>query len=289
MKESLLQSLTRMAACCPSSALSCIGAGLGSAWYFIDKRHRVEIEKRIQFAFPTKDARHICRKFYSHLGKTVFEIPLLHKMGSPGTDLFFDNRDAAKIRAQLDKGKGAIVATGHIGNWEIAGASAAVSGIEINAVAKPQKPRFLDAVLTRLREETGQRIIPQKGAFRKMVRALRSNKPVALLMDHDVRKEGVFVPFFNRPASTLPTAAYLALMTDAPLLAGCAVRVSHSRHKLIISDPIQWDKGLKKNRGVAIYEILTKINHRLEEFIRQAPEQWLWIQNRWRTSPGDKR
>lgn len=284
------ESIIRVVSRCPLPVLSALGDCAGSMLPLLDRRHRMLVRKRIQRVFGDQyPAEELTDRFYRHLGRLVFELPFVYRINSANVRDFFDTAAVERFRAELKKGKGLIILTGHLGNWELTGASVSACSIPVHAVAKKQKPAFFHRLLTRIRQRSGQRIIEKQGAFRKMVRLLRDNQAVALLMDHDVRKKGIFVPFLGIEASTLPTAAYLALLSGAPIMVACAFRTRNCRFRMHISGPLKWDAGINSDRDVAIQRIVRKINDHLGDFIRKQPDQWLWLQNRWKSTPDQLR
>ncbi len=278
--------IIRIISRCPLHVLSSMGDCAGSLLPLIDRRHRMIVRKRIQRVFGKGfPAEELTARFYRHLGRLALELPFVYRINSSNVREFFDTASVERFRAALEQGKGLIILTGHLGNWELTGASVSACNIPVHAVAKKQKPEFFHDILTRIRQRSGQRIVEKDGAFRKMVRLLRDNQVVAILMDHDVRSKGIFVPFLGIEASTLPTAAYLSLMSGAPIMVACAFRTQNCRFRLHISEPLEWDPEFNSDRDVAIQTIVRKINDQLGSFIRKQPDQWLWLQNRWKSMP----
>ncbi|MHC5034914.1 MAG: lysophospholipid acyltransferase family protein, partial [Planctomycetota bacterium] len=124
-----------------------------------------------------------------------------------------------------------------------------------------------------------------RGALRHIIRLLRRGESVGFLIDQDVRRDGIFVDFFGKPASTTPMPAKLAIRTGAPLVFVYARRVAgKNRFRLVLQEiflPRHEDPA-----EVEIRNLTQQITSELEGTIRQAPEEWLWLHRRWKTYPG---
>jgi Kdo2-lipid IVA lauroyltransferase/acyltransferase len=137
-----------------------------------------------------------------------------------------------------------------------------------------------------MRRRFGMEIVYQDESPRKLLRALRDGKIVALLADQDVpRLDGVFVPFFGRPAYTPTGPAALAVASGAELVLAHTLRVGRDRHRLVVTEPIAFDRS---DRDRAILEGTRAWCAMLERVIREHPEQWVWMHRRWRTAPADR-
>ena len=118
------------------------------------------------------------------------------------------------------------------------------------------------------------------------LRYLKRGGNVGILLDQDAGQQGVFVPFFGRLASTLPTAADISLRTGAPIWCGTSWRDEHGLHHLVMRGPVEIERtGDRKRDTLAL---TTACNAALEERIREHPEQWLWVHRRWKTRPPEE-
>ena len=185
----------------------------------------------------------------------------------------------------LAKGKGAIVVLAHMGNWEVSGLAVSRKGYDLSSIARPIENPFLDAYVNRLRRSTGQEIIPKQRAVRSMAESLKSNKILAILADQNARKNGVFVPFFGRPASTVRSPALMALKYGAPIFAVNLFRSGRNEYRVVMTPEIPIPKS--GDREKVIEKITADVTARLEGFIREHPEQWMWLHARWKTKPAN--
>ena len=106
---------------------------------------------------------------------------------------------------------------------------------------------------------------------------------LVILADQDARKNGVFVPFFGRPASTVRSPALMALKYGSAIIPLHVYRAGRHEHRVVATEPIEIPQGL--DREEAILKITADVTARLESFIRATPEQWMWLHARWKTKP----
>jgi len=273
----------------PLPAAVGLGRGLGAAFHRLDGRHRERVVSQVLTAFQGEftdaDARRVAREMYRHLGTMLVEfirVPMLAREALP---LMVDwGGHDRTIAAIVDRGKGAIFATGHIGNWEMSGGVFHQMGFMDGAIARPLDNPLLDAYVYRIRRSHGQQIWEKFGALRPVLRALREGRGIGILVDQDAGQRGVFVPFFGRPASTMPTPADLALHTGAPLVPCAFQRLDRPLHyRFTMREPLYADP--ESDPAAERLRLLEGMNQGLEGIIREAPAQWLWLHRRWKTQP----
>lgn len=261
------------------------GEWLGNCVYRIGIRTSVA-RNNLTAAFPETPPREIeetVRKCYRHFGALLAEfarLPLLKPENVP--DLVavenFNLLDEA-----LKKGRGGVVVSGHLGNWELMGATFSVMGYPVNYVVTSQQNPRVEKLMDKLRESTGAKIIKRQEAVKGVLKALKKNELVAILADQDAHQAGVFVPFFRRLSSTPKGAATFALRAGSDLIFIESYRQDLNKLK-IIAELISRD-NLPDNREDAIIELTRRFTSRLEEAVRKHPEQWFWMHRRWKTSP----
>ena len=179
-------------------------------------------------------------------------------------------------------GHGTILATAHYGNWELLGLTAPLHGFELLSLARPLDDAALNERLLRLRTLTGQRILSKHNALRPTIKALRNGETVGILMDQNtVRREAVFVPFFGRLAATTPAVATLQQRTGASILPVFSVPSSRG-YRVVIDAPLEIPDVAESEAMEAITAAATA---RIEAQIRERPEAWLWMHDRWRERP----
>jgi len=183
-----------------------------------------------------------------------------------------------------NQGSGLIFLTAHFGSWELGSFAHGIYGHPVNFVVRRLDNPLVDGLITRYRCLSGSRPI-EKGDFaRQALRALRQGEAVGILMDQNMLPaEGVFVDFFGRKACTTPGPARVAQKTGVPLLFGLVIWDSALRKYRLRFETIEWAK--RDDPGEEILVNTARFTGRLEYYIRQHPEQWLWVHRRWKTRP----
>lgn len=266
---------------------------VGSAIHAVDGRHREVARSNLRQHFrdadgnplPEREVRRIARDSFRHLVACAVEIlHLPHEIERRGINDIVAGAGKEHLRRALAAKKGVIVATAHMGNWEVLGAMCNELGVSFTTVYRPLDNPLLDRWVRSTRAEGGQRLVPKYGALRELVLELKKGGMVVLLVDQDMRWHGIFAPFFGTPASTIPAPAELALRMGSTILTATSRRVGPGfRHAGAFDPPVEVaDTG---DRAADVLRITTKINANLEAGIRLAPEQWLWSHRRWKTKP----
>ncbi|MDX1931172.1 MAG: lysophospholipid acyltransferase family protein [Capsulimonadales bacterium] len=177
-------------------------------------------------------------------------------------------------------GKGTIFITAHLGNWEMLGRWLAAHGIDLTVVARePEEPAFAEFI-HELRLNAGFKVAYRGDSARELLRLLKANRAIGLLPDQN--SGDVFVPFFGVPAGTAVGPAALALHTGAALIPSYCVRLPDDTYRLLLLPPI--DTRSTGNREADQLRITTEVNRVLETVIRDYPDQWLWLHNRWKSA-----
>jgi KDO2-lipid IV(A) lauroyltransferase len=177
-------------------------------------------------------------------------------------------------------GKGVIVTTGHIGNWEMLGRwLAQVQKLPVSVVAKDPKGAVLADYLRTMRENAGFAVLSKGESARPLLRVLQRGEVIIILPDQN--SGDVFVPFFGVPTGTVAGPASLALHTGAALLPVFFLTNPDGTYRVIIQPPISTVST--GSRDADVKRIMTAFNAVLESVIRQHPEQWLWLHNRWKS------
>lgn len=191
------------------------------------------------------------------------------------------------IDRELAKGRGAIIVTAHLGDWELLcarlrrrGYAGAVVGL------KKRRDPAADWLLD-MRRSYGVTTLAQDSSPREVLRVLQAGGTVGLLCDLEVRRlAGEFLPFFGRPALTMTAPAALARAQRLPLIpVRCVKPRGSARYRLSVDEPLT--PAPDKDRKAATTDLMERVNQRFEAWIRETPEQWAWHQARWRTRPGE--
>ena len=184
------------------------------------------------------------------------------------------------VEATLAHGRGSILVTAHFGNWDIAGASVAVH-YPVSAVAETFQSARLDALVKETRAAYGVATIPLENAARQVLRALRRNEVVALVIDRPVHEQegGVPVRLFGRDTRWPGGAAALAMKTDALVLAGGCWRNPDDTYTIMVAPPIRCETT--GDRDGDLRRNMQRIVESLEQIIRLHPDQWYMFRRMW--------
>jgi len=179
----------------------------------------------------------------------------------------------------LQRGKGVLFATAHLGNWELSAFAHALLTAPMHVVVRPLDNPLIDALVARRRTMSGNKLIEKKNFARGILQALAANEAVGILIDQNASLDtGVFVDFFGVPACAGAGFARLAAHTGAAVIPGFALW-SESERRFVLrfypEVPISGD----------VQQDTARIHAVLERVIREYPDQWLWIHRRWKTRP----
>jgi KDO2-lipid IV(A) lauroyltransferase len=184
----------------------------------------------------------------------------------------------------MDADGKAILISAHLGSWELLPLLNQFAGRPVTVVERPLDSEWLRPLAAAIRQKTGAEVLDKRGALRGFLEALRRGDMVGVLVDQNAsRREGLFVPFFGRPASTTKSIGLLAVRTDTAVLPAFIRRTAFGRHRLTIHPPIA--RPYSADPETAVAELTARCTEAIEAAIRDVPEQWLWIHRRWRTQP----
>jgi KDO2-lipid IV(A) lauroyltransferase len=269
-----------------------LGERIGQLGYAPLGIRRAVVEKQLTAAFPElarDEIERIARASYAHLGRTSVETAILPSYSSREiVDLFEAVSGWGLVEERLALGKGLIVVTGHLGNWELGGAYVAARGLPIDAIARHMANPLFDRYLTSTRQRIGMTVVHDEAAVRRVPRSLRTGRSVAFLVDQGaVGLASTWVPFFGRLAKTPRGPAVFALRLGTPIVFGVALRMPSGRYHLTF-EPV--DVAETGDREADVDRIVADYTAVLERWVRRAPEQYFWHHRRWKHQrPGTPR
>lgn len=267
-----------------------IGRCFAYACYLFDRKRRAIAEENLRKAYGTDlsdiQRRKIIRSNYLHLASVGIDfIKLPQLVNGNNWRKYFEVEGLEFAREALEQEKGIIFVSGHLGSWEVLGcAMKYLFHQPVHSIAKHMENPFSDRFVTKLRENSGQKIIFTENASREILRVLKSNQLLGILIDQNVRENNIIVDFFGQKAATTRSVATLSLKTGAPVIMLFARRVDRRyRFKVTLSKPIQIEKT--ENQEKDIFNLTQKCTSIIESRIREHPHEWIWIHNRWKTRP----
>jgi len=261
--------------------------GMFGLFYYLSPRQRLITIHNLRRAFPeknTSEIKAVAKGVYRTLGTVAadfFEIPSLTKENIG--DLV-EVEGLENCKKALEKNRGLLMFGAHFGNWELSAVTVSLLLKPVVVIYRPLDSSILDNLVLWVRSSVGNIPVPKDRAMRQMLRSLKKNEILGILLDQNVAwQEGVFVDFFGRPACTTNGLALLALHTDAPVLPGYILRLENGKYKLVIKEEMQVVRTGDEDEDILINtQNFTRV---IEDIVRQQPDQWLWIHQRWKTKP----
>lgn len=277
----------------PQDARVALFAGLFRICFATIPRLRTTLQRNLQLAFPDKDAawrKEIIRKNATEMGRLLADTVRLPSLTPEWGLAHVEIPILEHYRARLQEApsRGILIATGHLGSFELLGHAIGMRGLPLAAVARKFQSRRFDAWWTGLREARGNKIIDRRGAFKEVVATISRGMSAAILFDQNVtRNHAVFVDWFGVPAATTRSVALAALRTGAPIYIASIRYCGDDRYcvdalECDYSD-IYRDESLSSD--AKIHLITQRLADRYCEMIRNFPEGWFWLHRRWKTRP----
>ncbi len=263
-----------------------VGARFGDlAWAALSGRRAValeNLERALGAETSAEERARIGRASFRHLGMNLVEACIF--FFRPPARLFsrVELRGIDNLVGAAARGRGVLILTAHLGNWELLAASSTLTPVPPSAIVRPLDDPLLDAILERLRTRGGFEVIAKRDALADIRDALRRGRMIGVLLDQNAsRREGVFAPFFGIPASTSKGLALIALRTGAPVVPSFIRREPTGGHVVefhpALAPPVD-------NDPVAYTHTFNEV---IEAAIRRVPDQWFWLHRRWKTRPAE--
>lgn len=279
-----------------------------SGWYagLPKNQHRLERAKgNLRWCFPDWDEPrvHACAvEAYRHLFTLGAEVMVSPRLLTP--DAYASHVRVGSVEAGLKEllaDQPCLLVTGHCGNWELLGATMAALGFPMHALYRPMDIKPLDDWVYRTRAARGIDLVDKFGAAQRIPKLLEQGESVAFIADQNAGDRGLFVPFFNRLASAYKTIGVMAIRYRAPIICGAARRLSGGladpgedgagalrfRYRIDINDvirPEDWE-----DQPDPVFYITARYRRAIEEMVREAPEQHLWMHRHWKSRPRHER
>jgi KDO2-lipid IV(A) lauroyltransferase len=267
--------------------------GRRAAWWLLalsGRRRRILLDNLAR-AFPEKtggEVRRIARESVENLGAAVFEFLEVSRWSREDLRDRVSYGGVENLEAARARGKGVILLSAHFGSWELGALAAGLLDSPISSVVRPLDNPLLERELHRRRTRFGNGVIAKREALREMLRAMRANETVAILLDQNVLpEEATFVPFFGRPAATTPSVALLQRKTGAAVVPVFTWPEGDGRYRLVFERPILAEEFASAQVGRAehVRRATARYAEVTEQAIRKKPEAWLWLHDRWKTKP----
>lgn len=256
--------------------------------YMLHFRLRQVGTRNLAMVFPEKseaERKRILRGEFTSLGRQLAELCQFPRYTPENVDQVVVYDGLENYEQAYARGKGVLFLTAHFGGWELSAFAHSLHGHWLHVVMRPMDNPYLDRLLQLYRTMHGNKVVPKDDFVRGLLAAMKAGETVGILMDTNMTPpQGVFVDFFGIPACTASGLARIALRTQAAVVPGFTI----------------WDRSLGKYRlrfdpavdlvrtGELEADIITntqKFTKVIEDYVRQYPDQWLWVHRRWKTRP----
>jgi len=252
--------------------------------YIFSFRDRRAVKNNLKKILPSEERLSaLTREVFRNFGKYLAEFLRMEKMMDKdfiAKKVKVEHRE--HVQQALDKGKGAIIVTAHIGNWEMGAVLLSVLGYPLIAIALPHKERPVNDLFNHQREVKGMTVIPTNGAIRKCIEHLKENKVVAIVGDRDFSSKGggEILDFLGHKALIPKGAAIFSQRTGAPIIPTFLIREDDYTFRLSMGEPLfpQEETSASSEREMML-GIMNRYMAVIEEKIRQYPTQWLMFRD----------
>jgi KDO2-lipid IV(A) lauroyltransferase len=272
----------------PRKLARTVGAGIGAVAFSLLGRLRCVGIRNLELAFPeitAADREAILRSEYRNLGFLLAEFCKMPGYTPEAASRFIRYEGLENYISARDRGKGVLVLTGHLGAWELSSFYHSLMGMPMGMVIRRLDNPLVDAFVNRIRCLHGNRVIHKDDFARGLIASMRAGETVGILMDTNMTPpQGVFVPFFGVLACTASGMARIAAKTGAAVIPGFLLwEKSEQRYVLHFGKELDVIRtGDPEQDALANTASFTTS---IERYIRQYPQQWLWLHRRWKTRP----
>jgi len=272
----------------PRRASLCLARGVATLAHRSLGHLRRTATRNLNLAFPdwtSEQTRDVVRGVFQNFGRLLVEFARLPKLNPDNISqvVVYDGFD--HYAESLRRGNGTLFLTAHYGAWELCPFAHALYGHPLKFVIRPIDNPYVDRLVNSYRTGSGNQVIRKKDSLREMLRTLKRNEGVGILIDQNATRDaGVFVDFFGLPACTTTVLAALALRTGATVIPGVLIWDCASNiHRLHFEPPVEIVQT--GDTRADIVENTARFNKILEKLVKQHPDQWLWVHRRWKTRP----
>ena len=255
---------------------------LANLHYFFAFGDRRSVRSNLRIIFPdksTRDLRKISKAVFRNFAKYLVDFFRFQNLDLQYIDKNIKLENLDNFDQVLAKGKGVIVLSAHLGNWELGGVVIAQLGYSFWVVALPHKNKKVNEFFDGQRNGKGVKVIAMGKAVRSCISEIRKNHMVALVGDRDFTEKGIIIDFFGKPMHFPEGPAALSLMTGAPIVPGFMFRNPDDSFTLRIEKPVEFSPSGDKDKDlVGLINVYKKV---MEDYIRKYPEQWYVFRKFW--------
>jgi len=254
--------------------------------YFFSKADAQAVENNLKIVLKTDHVpKSQVRAVFRNFGKYLLEFFTMAKRLQPGfVEAKVHINNIEYLNEVLQKGRGAILVSAHVGNWEMGGAVLPMLGFPLSVVALAHQDSRVNALFNAQREAFGAMVIQTDVAVRRVAEHLQKNRLVAILADRDFSNRGIVMDFLGRKTMVPKGAAYFSLKLGVPIIPIFFLRTDDGHFEIKIYPPIeppQLPDGKITEQIAAGY--IQKYMTAIEDEIRKRPSQWLLFREFWQS------
>lgn len=251
------------------------------------RRERVKTIENLSRAFGSektpKQIALLAKRVFENFALTACDFALFPKLTASKIQQLINYDEIGKIKKHIPEGKGFIILTAHMGNFELLGPALIVKGYRGCVIGRRIKYHRYNDLIVKLRLHQGVETFYRDRPMKELVKRLRNGQVVGILPDQDIADlDGVFVDFFGMPAYTPTGPVKIAMLAKVPIVVAFLIRVQGG-YRLIVDEILDTEKRPLETKQDAVDRITREWNARFEAQIRAVPEQWAWMHNRWKT------
>jgi len=253
--------------------------------YKIDKKHRHVAKVNLDLAFENKKSEEekalIIKACYKNI---VYSLADFVRNQGANKDEILEKvtfKNEHYFQEVLDAGRKVILITAHYGNWELLSLSVAARFTPLSVVGRDLDSSVMNDILTANREQFDVELLSKTGAMKGMMKALKSNRAVGILVDQNTTDdEGLLIDFFDKKARHTPSAAFLSRKFDALLVPAFIRTNDHKEYEVEFYEPFPTTNS--ENKDQDILESVNKQAHITQKAIEEKPDEWFWLHQRWK-------
>lgn len=259
-----------------------LGKNLGTLFYHLLKYRKTVALKNMRFCeigCDDQERMQYIRRMFESFGQTAAEFARLNKYSKDDLNHKAEIRNRRYFDEAFSHGRGALFLSGHFDNWEILIQAIASFGYKIDIVVRQQHNLRVDRLMTRLRRSANIDVITAEVNPRSIIRSLKSNRGVAVLMDVYGGRDAKTAKLFGHEVPTLTGALEIAVRRNVPVFCEFGRRIDDCRHEITIRPPVIAGQD---DQVKTVDKLLAYYHRELEQAIRQTPWLWLWTHKRFK-------
>jgi KDO2-lipid IV(A) lauroyltransferase len=264
----------------------------GFACFFVARKQRRLALANLRLAYGDEksfsEMNRIAMRSFINMGLNVVDFCQARWLAGRDLHRFVQVEGLEHVEGALSEGKGVILLTAHLGSWELMAAAGAAVGIPLTAIVSSTGDPLIDQFMKTTRELCGYEVLPKRKIRYGVISRLKRNAAVGILADQSPRRDGILVDFFGQQAGATRGPAVFALRSGASVIPGFGIRLGDcTKHKLVFEKPLDLvHTGDMETDILRNTELFQQV---IERYVRRYPDQWLWMQKRWKIRSALKR